>query len=222
MNATISADIVNSTSLETRDLIELRKQLQSLFDRIEADLVPGFWGRIVRGDTIECFVPDCGKALRIAIIIKLFVRLYVDNAECSYPTRQYGIRFSIGLGNLKYVNKKDDIIDGPAIYISGRNLDAISLERDVFSAIGLESDSIGIHWLLESYVSLIDNVIRSYSIKQAQVVYYKLLGYKERQISEILNVYQSAVNSRSSLAKWGLLSAAIIDFENLNFEKICG
>jgi hypothetical protein len=222
MIATISADIVNSTSLETRELIELRRQMYTLFERIDADMVPGFWGRVVRGDTIECFVPDVGKALRVAIIIKLFVRIFSEERESSYLTRQYGIRYSIGMGSMKYVNRKEDIMDGPAIYISGRNLDMISSEKDVYAAIGVESDPIGIHWLLESYVSLIDNLIKSYSIKQAQVIFYKLLGYKERQISEILNVYQSAVNSRSSLAKWGLLEMAIKDFENLNFEAICG
>ncbi|MBR5907037.1 MAG: hypothetical protein IKZ50_01425 [Bacteroidales bacterium] len=222
MVATISADIVNSTSLETRDLIELRKRLQSLFERIEAEILPGFWGRIVRGDTIECYVPECGKVLRIAIIIKLFVRMYADSIGSSYLTRRLGIRFSIGLGSLKYVDKKEDIMDGPAIYISGRNLDAISAERDVFSAIGIESDLVGVHWILESYVSLIDNLIGSYSIKQVEVVFYKLIGYKERQISEMLNIYQSAVNSRSSLAKWGLLDMAIKDFEHFNFDQICG
>lgn len=222
MVATISADIVNSTSLETRDLIELRRRLLSLFERIKTDMLPGFWGRIIRGDTIECFVPEGGWALRIAIITKLFVRTYAESVNSSFSTRQYGIRFSIGLGSLKYVDEKEDIMDGPAIYISGRNLDAISIERDVYSAIGLESDRHGVHWLLESYVSLIDNLIGSYSMKQAQVVFYKLLGYKERQISEILNIYQSAVNSRSSLAKWGLLEMAIKDFEHFNFEMICG
>ena len=185
-------------------------------------MLPGFWGRIVRGDTIECYVPECGKALRIAIILKLYVRLFADSVESSYMTRQYGIRFSIGIGSLRYVNEKEDIIDGQAIYISGRNLDVIGAERDVYSVIGLESDSLGIHWLLESYVSLIDNLIRSYSIKQAQVVFYKLLGYKEKQIGEILNVYQSAVNSRSSLAKWNLLDVALKDLEHFNFELECG
>ena len=222
MVATISADIVHSTSLETRDLIELRRQLQALFEKIRFYTLPGFWGRVVRGDTIECFVPDGGKALRIAIIIKLFVRIYAETVNSSFSTRQYGIRFSLGFGSLKYVDEKEDIMDGPAIYISGRKLDIISGEREVYSAIGLESDPLGVNWLLESYVSLIDNLVRSYSTKQAQVVFYKLLGYKERQISEILNVYQSAVNSRSSLAKWGLLETAIKDFEHLNFEEICG
>ena len=208
--------------LETKDLIELRRQMNTLFERIDADLLPGFWGRVVRGDTIECFVPDCGKALRIAIIIKLFVRIFAETKECSYSTRQHGIRFSIGLGSLKFVDRREDIIDGPAIYISGRNLDLISAKRDVYSATGMEFDPSGLHWLLDSYVSLVDNLVRSYSIKQSQVVFYKLLGYKERQISEILDIYQSAVNSRSTLAKWGLLEIAIKDFEDLNFNVICG
>ena len=222
MVATISADIVNSTSLRTRDLIELRKRLQSLFKQIEANMLPGFWGRVVRGDTIECYVPDGGMSLKIAIIIKLFVRLYADSIDVSSLTRHYGIRFSIGIGHLRFVDEKEDIMNGPAIYISGRNLDAISTEGDVYSVIGLESDAIGVHLLLGSYVSLIDNLINSYSTKQVEVVFYKLLGYKERQISEMLNIYQSAVNSRSSLAKWGLLKMAIRDFEYLDFDKICG
>ena len=222
MVATISADIVQSTSFETKDLIELRKQLHSLFHDIERDMLPGFWGRIVRGDMIECFVPDGGKALRIAIVIKLFVRMFADQVPSSSLTRQHGIRFSIGIGSLKYVEKNEDIIDGPAIYISGRNLDAISVEKDVYAAIGLESDPRGIYRLLESYVSLVDNLIRAYSIKQAQVVFYKLQGYKEQQISKLLGIYQSAVNSRSTLARWNLLEMAIKDFENLNYDMICG
>jgi hypothetical protein len=222
MVATISADIVQSTSFETKDLIELRKQLHSLFHDIERDMLPGFWGRIVRGDMIECFVPDGGKALRIAIVIKLFVRMFADQVPSSSLTRQHGIRFSIGIGSLKYVEKNEDIIDGPAIYISGRNLDAISAEKDVYAAIGIESDSFGIHGLLESYVSLIDNLIGSNSIKQAQVIFYKLLGYKEQQISKLLGIYQSAVNSRSTLAGWNLLERAIQDFENLNYDTLCG
>ena len=222
MVATISADIVQSTSFETKDLIELRKRLHSLFHDIERDMLPGFWGRIVRGDMIECFVPDGGKALRIAIVIKLFVRMFADQVPSSSLTRQHGIRFSIGIGKLKYVEKNEDIIDGPAIYISGRNLDAISAGKDVYAAIGIESDSFGIHGLLESYVSLIDNLIGSNSIKQAQVIFYKLLGYKEQQISKLLGIYQSAVNSRSTLAGWNLLERAIQDFENLNYDTLCG
>ena len=125
MVATISADIVSSTSLSTKELIELRRQLSKLFGGIAEDSL-GFWGRIVRGDSIECFVPEYHDALRIAILIKLYVRIIVAEWDCSPLLRRYGIRFSIGMGAINYADRGEDIMDGPAIYISGRNLDAIS------------------------------------------------------------------------------------------------
>ena len=74
MIATISADIVRSTSLKTNDLINLRKGLRRLLDGFEKDY-PGFWARIVRGDSIECVVPQYRCALRIAVLIKLYVKM---------------------------------------------------------------------------------------------------------------------------------------------------
>ena len=62
MIATISADIVRSTSMETADLLKLRQGLQDLIGDLEK-AVPSFWARIVRGDSLECVVPDCRDAL---------------------------------------------------------------------------------------------------------------------------------------------------------------
>ena len=62
----------------------------------------------------------------------------------------------------------------------------------------------------------------SYSAKQAEVVFYKLLGFKEMEISRRIGVYQSAVNMRSTGAQWGLLNTAIKDFEELTYKEICG
>lgn len=221
MVATISADIVSSTSLNTRELIELRRRLQELFRRL-TEVSPGFWGRVVRGDSIECFVPEYHDALRLAILIKLYVMMSVSEWDCSPLLQRYGIRFSIGIGAINYADREDDIIDGPAIYISGRNLDAISVMRDVYSCIEMDGCDKRLNYLMDSYVAMIDNLLNSYSVKQAEVVYYKLQGYKETQISEIIGVKQSAVNSRSSLADWNLLGRAVKDFENLDFERICG
>ena len=62
MIATISADIVRSTSMNTEDLIALRNKLHGLFLDLEEDY-PGFWARIFRGDSIECVVPNYSDAL---------------------------------------------------------------------------------------------------------------------------------------------------------------
>lgn len=221
MIATISADIIRSTSLKTDDLIELRYRLQDLFNIIEKDC-PGFWARIVRGDSIECFVPDYRYALRIAILVKIFVKIHVGKFNCSEFLQRYGIRFSIGIGRIKYVNKEDDIIDGPAIYLSGRNLDEISGRDGVRSAFEIEGDLKPLSNILDSYTALLSNLVDSYSTKQSEVIYYKLRGYKEREISERLGIYQSSVNMRASSAQWNLLFTSIRDFEALDFDKICG
>ena len=96
MIATISADIVRSTSLQTGDLIELRNRLRGLLDDLEKDY-QGFWARITRGDSIECVVSDYRYVLRIAILIKLFVKIQVDRYDCHELLQRYGIRFSVGI-----------------------------------------------------------------------------------------------------------------------------
>lgn len=217
----LSADIVKFTSLRTEDLIKLRKKLFRLFDNLEENY-PGFWARIVRGDGIECFIPEYRDVLRIAILMKLFIKIQTSQYDCSELLQRYGIRFSIGIADLKYVSKEEDIIDGPAIYLSGRNLDFIHRKGDVFSIIEVEEISQEMNGFLDSYIAMISNMVDSYSAKMAEVIYYKLLGYKEREISEQLGIFQSSVNTRSTNAQWGLLHTAIKNFEHLNFEELCG
>lgn len=220
MIATISADIVRSTSLQTEDLIILRNRLRELLDDFEKDY-SGFWARIVRGDSIECVVPEYRYALRIAILIKLFVKIQVGDFDCHELLQRHGIRFSIGIADISYADKAEDLINGPAIYLSGRNLDEIS-RRDLYTAIEVESVPKSLSDMVDSYVALLNNLVDSYSTKQAEVVFYKLLGYKEVDISKRLSIYQSAVNMRSTSAQWGLLNTAIKDFEDLDFKRICG
>lgn len=219
MVATISADIVRSTSMSTDDMIILRNRLKELLEVLEKDY-PGFWARIVRGDSIECFVPEYRYALRIAILIKLFVKIEVAGFECHELLQRYGIRFSIGVADIKYAEKKEDIINGPAIYISGRNLDELSRKDNIFTAFEIDGAPESFSTLLDSYVALLSNLVDSYSAKQAEVVFYKLIGYKEVEISERLGIYQSSVNTRSTKAQWGLLNTAIKNFEELVFTKI--
>ena len=220
MVATISADIVRSTSLQTEDLIDLRNKLRGLLSDFESDY-SGFWARIVRGDSIECYVPEYWHALRIAIMIKLFVKIQAADYDCHDLLQKYGIRFSIGIGDIKYANRDEDIIDGPAIYLSGRNLDEIS-RNNTNIAFEIDNAPKSFNNLLESYVALLSNLVDTYSTKQAEVVFYKMQGLKEKEISNMLGIYQSSVNMRSSSAQWGLLNMAIKDFEELNYHKVCG
>lgn len=219
MIATISADIVRSTSMNTEDLIMLRNRLRDLFQDFEEDY-PGFWARIVRGDSIECVVPNYNDALRIAILIKLYVKMRVSGFDCSEMLQRYGIRFSIGVADINYADKKEDIINGPAIYLSGRNLDEISRRENVMTAFEIGQAPKPLSNLLDSYVAMVSGIVDSYSAKQAEVVFLKLLGFKEMEISERVGISQSSVNTRAANAQWGLLNTAIKDFEAFEIEQI--
>ena len=221
MKATISADIVRSTSLATSDLIVLRDGLRKFLRQLEEDY-PGFWGRIIRGDSIECFVSDEKYALRIAVLIKLYVKMRVSEFDCSDMLKRFGLRFSIGVSDRVYESKVEDIINGPAIYISGRNLDVISRNSNSMTAFEIEMKSKHLNNLLNSYVAMVSSIVDSYSAKQSVVVFYKLLGFRESEISERLGIYQSSVNTRATNAQWGLLNSAIKDFENLKYDHLCG
>lgn len=216
MVATISADLVRSTSLSTQDMMKLRSKLGGLFEDFEKEY-PGFWARIVRGDSIECFVPEYRYSLRIAILIKLFVKVLAAGYDCDELLQRHGIRFSIGIADINYADKVDDIINGKAINISGRNLDKIGRKDYLYTAFEMDRAPLSLSNLLDSYVAMAGNLADSYSAKQAQVVFYKLLGFKEIEIADRLGIYQSAVNTRSRSAQWRLLNAAIGNFEELEF-----
>ena len=73
----VSCDVIDSTFLERDALIQLRNDIYfKLFPDIDT-ICPGFWGRIVRGDTIECCLEKPWKAFRIALLIKCwFMGIY--------------------------------------------------------------------------------------------------------------------------------------------------
>ena len=70
MYETLSADRDSSTSRISGEVIivkQKREDLSTMFSRKYF----GFWGRVVRGDSIECVIPDPKDALRSAVLIKM-------------------------------------------------------------------------------------------------------------------------------------------------------
>ena len=116
--ATLSADIVDSTSLSAEDTVKLKESLEDFFPVMKS-FCGEAWGRVVRGDSVECVIPEVSQSLRIALLLKCYVKmLELDSA--SRTMKKKGIRVVIGLGSLRINDRKIGIIDGEAIYNSGR------------------------------------------------------------------------------------------------------
>ena len=115
MYATISADVVSSTSLSKEAMIELNERLKKCLSTLELRY-QGFWGRIVKGDSIECVMSCPEDAFEAALILKTLVKSFepTDVNDLKRFNR-YGLRIAIGIGAMKTIDRNLDMMDGDAI-----------------------------------------------------------------------------------------------------------
>lgn len=180
LRATISADIVSSTSLSVFDLTHLQSVIRQFLDELSVKSQDEDWGRLFKGDSVEIFLKDPHKALRTALLLKALVKktFIENNIEAKQSLfKKYGIRMAIGIGEMRIVDQKQDILDGEAIYNSGRLLEKatkekLSIKRSVFFACP--------NPLLTEYmdvmVGLLDALLRNATSRQNEILYYRLSG----------------------------------------------
>lgn len=217
MFATISADIVSSTSLSVNDTIELKQRIESIFGLLKVKY-PDFEGRQIKGDYIECIVPNVSNAFRIALIIKSGIKSFsTSRNEKTRDFQTYGIRMAIGIGDMRIVDTEQGIWDGEAIYLSGRALEHMnSLNKGTLS---VKTSKMQLSSSLQTIALLVDAISNDMTVRQSEVVYYKLLGFKETDIAKELGISQSGVNKASTAAKWYCVEEAVKYFEHINFEE---
>lgn len=216
MYATISADIVSSTSLSKEGTIELKQKIDSLFQLL-GEKYPDFWGRQIKGDYIECLIPNVSDTLRIALIIKSYIKsLDLSKSKQNKNFQTYGIRIAIGIGNMRIIDKKEGILDGEAIYLSGRAIENMSSLSKGTLSVNINNDTISSS--LYTIAILIDALMNNATKRQSEVLYYKLLSVKEVDIAHKMGIKQASVNEHSSLAKWYCIEEALNYFEQIKFE----
>ena len=218
MFATISADIVASTSLSVNETIGLKQRIESLFGLLKVSY-PDFEGRQIKGDYIECVMQNVANVFRIAFIIKSCIKSF-STAKKMKKTKNfhtYGIRIAIGIGDMRIVDTEQGIWDGEAIYLSGRALEEMSsLNKGTMS---VQTSNKQLSAPLQTIALLTDAIFNDMTMRQSEVVYYKLLGFKEADIAKKLGISQASVNNASTATKWYCIEEAIKYFEQVNFEE---
>lgn len=210
MYSTISADIVSSTKLSSNDVVRIQKCLDTfLCDMCQVS--NGSWGRVVKGDALECVLSNPKDALKVALMLKCFIKTFVPTTSNSDFSR-FGVRVAIGIGDLRTNDAKNGIIDGDAIYKSGRMIDkkgvlAHGTMNVVYDGANAE--------LLTAIAQLCDVVINKSTAKQCFVLYQKMRGEGEDELAKRIGKSRSTINAHSSKAGWPAISNAIKMFENL-------
>lgn len=212
----IAADVIDSTSLSRDDLLSLSDEVAWCFADAKCYISSQLWGRLVRGDTIECCLQSPNLALRLALLLKCRIKAWAGELNCSSALQNIGIRFSIGVGNMRIVDPQIDIMDGEAIYIAGRNLNKLAGISST-SAFGFAAVDRNLTELINISISLLDDLINSLSAKQSAVIYHLLLGRNQTEIARLLFISQSSVNSRAQKAEWRLIVDTLRVYEHINF-----
>lgn len=219
----ISGDIVSSSSLLPSEREALSLALHKLIALLEDQY--GVYGRVVKGDYLECVVPTPGNGLRIALIIKSFVKSIAASVDVSGKDanrikqhKTHGIRLAIGYGSLTQFDTQKDIIDGDAIYLSGReisgetsyNKSRVVIKNTLFFA----SKNEDLNESLYPLFALLDVILTKATARQCEVLYLKLMNKTEEEIAEKLAIGQSAVNQHSTSVGWNAIESAVNYFDN--------
>ena len=217
----ISGDIVAFTSLskENKELVEahIKKLLEELTNSF------GCYARLVKGDYLECVVPKPEEALKVALLIKSKIKSIpiVKDREKDHRSpyfENYGIRLAIGYGQLQRFDTAKGIIDGEAIYMSGRKIneeDTHTMDRiNIKNTLFFVSKDEALNNSMEPLLLLLDFIMNKATVKQSQVLHYKLLGYNEGTIAEKLGISQPGVNQHSNSAGWNAIEKAVHYFHS--------
>lgn len=223
IRATISADIISSTALSVFDLMHLQSVIRQFLDELSVKSQDADWGRLFKGDSVEIFLSNPHEALRTALLLKALVKkTFVEsNMETKQSLfKKFGIRIAIGIGEMRMADKNRDVLDGEAIYYSGRALEkgtkeGLSVKRSMYFAC---KDSL-FSEQMDVMLGLLDMLFKEATSKQCEVLYYKLMGMNEVEIAEKLGVVQSVVNQHSNAIGWNAIESAVNYFEKLNFEQ---
>lgn len=220
----ISGDIVSSTSLNSdhRKFVEdkLRELLKSLKNEFNV------YGRIIKGDYLECVVPNPELGLRVALAIKSYVKAipleiknYKSDKKRAKQFKTYGIRLAIGYGELSRYNPEEGVIDGEAIYFSGREISGTSTynkERIVIkNTLFFASKEENLNKNFQPILALLDVLLAKATSRQCEILYLKLLNMQEDEIAKKLDMSQSAVNQHSTSVGWNAIEEAVTYFNEV-------
>lgn len=224
--AIVSGDIIASTSLNDADRKTLGECLIKMTHRLNRTF--NVYSRLTEGnDYLDCYVPETSDAIRVMLAIKCLVKsipVGTDNSSNQTDNRSkffriYGIRLALGIGELKRLDTENGVIDGDAIYYSGRiisenrtyNKEKVIIKNTLF----IKTNNKNLDDEISPLLALLDVILSKCTAKQSQVLYLKLLGYDELFIARALKKKQATINGHSTSAGWNAIEKAVLRFEDV-------
>lgn len=200
--AVLTGDIIHSTKLPA----EYRSILNKKIEKELAKYAKHFKlkSEFYRGDSFQCLVFNPKDSLRLALLIKTFIR------QLDLPIRA-DARIAIGIGSIDHQEDSLANSHGEAFALSGRALDSLKTSKQTLTISAADPHALELQ--IESL--LLDTIMLKNTAFQSTVINLKLRNFTEIKIAEKLAIKQSAVNQRSTSAHWNAINLVVSHFEKL-------
>ena len=172
---------------------------------------------MVKGDSIECVMTNASHALRIAVMLKALVKSYQPSDGSVLPTfKGVGLRMAIGIGEMRIVDRNLDIMDGEAIYLSGRAL----IEMREKNSLQLVMKNDVSNGALQVIMTLLNLPLHRATKRQCETLFFRLQSNMDEEVADKMNISRQGVNQNLKNTGWDAIKSAIDYFENLNFAAL--
>lgn len=199
--AVITADIVNSTLLSTKDGEKLIRNLQ--------EILQGLRYEFFRGDSFQVWVPSPGEAL--SLVLRLRTRARMLSPGNMMPTAD--IRASVGIGGVRMPLKSLNTATDEAFILSGRAFDKMGKEQRLVIACTEKNEVTNLG--LGVIAHFIDYLFKHLTTKQAFVVSELLMHRTQTETARRLNKSQATINKHAQSAGWPEMERLLRDYQLL-------
>ena len=199
--AVITADIVNSSSLNEQQLDHLLFDVKTELKARKAK------SDFYRGDSFHALC-DADQAL----LLSLRLRTIAKKGPWGEKENDIDIRIALGVGPVEEPVRNMASAKGEAFVISGRELEVISKST---KRLSIRCSDKKLDAGMEGLSVLIDWIMQKMSSKQAEAVGELLNGLTQMEIARKLRKSQSTINKLAQAANWGELEQAIQIYRKL-------
>jgi hypothetical protein len=209
IKAVITADIMQSTEMTDSARVLIYTAVKDVLNSTTKGY--NMQSEMYRGDSFQCLINNPKDGLRVALLIKTFIKSVLIKETLDTRKQTFDVRMALGIGGISLKTNNVITSDGEAFQLSGRLLDELKRTKATFSIV--TNDDFNNELSIESL--LLDTIITDLSPMQSEVIYYKLLNYNETEIAKKLNVNQSAINQRSVSGNWNVINKMVQHFEKM-------
>lgn len=203
----LTGDLVNSTNIA----VEWRQKVAGALNVCVTDFSPLTPIKIemYRGDSFQVVVDNPELSLAVAVALRAKLR-------ASTPEKKdiWDARISVGIGDVSY--ESDNIVtsDGEAFRLSGRAFDIMGKKRLIITTPWSEFNNA-----MELVTRFADDVVSSWTVKQARVAYHSLLFPKtQKDIAADLGMKPQNLNSHWTSARIQLIQD-YIEYSKLHISQ---